>query len=213
MALLEDSVRSAGWRIDSVSSVKDAKGALEGSRHDLMALDLGLPDGSGLDLVRELRSDGSALPVLIVTASGDVETSISGLDAGADDFLAKPFNHREFLARCRALERRSRGRASPRLSAGCLSFDPATGSLLCRGELVGLRPRERQLLEILMRSADHVVEKDCLETAMSEIHRAISTNTVELIVSRLRRKINQLPAAATIETVRGLGYVLRTWEV
>ncbi|MCB8836592.1 response regulator transcription factor [Aurantimonas sp. VKM B-3413] len=208
--LLKESVHGAGWRIDAVGSLEDARNALASGEHDLLVLDLGLPDGNGIDLLKELRAGGVSLPTLIVTAMGDVESRIAGLDAGADDYLAKPFHHREFLARCRALARRGGTSAAPVLSAGRLRYDPATAALTCDGTVIPLPPRERQLAELLMRDVDRVVSKRRLESALSEYEEILSTNALELAVSRLRKRFAEVPAGAVIETVRGIGYMLRT---
>ncbi|MEX6506720.1 response regulator transcription factor [Jiella sp. M17.18] len=208
--LMKETVHGAGWRIDAVSTAEDARNALKNSEHDLLVLDIGLPDGNGLDLLREIREADTDLPVLIVTAMGDVDSRIAGLDAGADDYLAKPFHHREFLARCRALARRSGSGTTPVLTAGHLRYDPATASLSCDGTAIQLPPRERQLAELLMREVDRVVSKRRLETALSEFDEILSTNALELAVSRLRKKFAEVPAGAVIETVRGIGYMLRT---
>ena len=208
--LLRDTVHGAGWRIDAVGTLEDARHAVASGEHDLVVLDLSLPDGSGLDLLKEMRGAGNALPVLVVTAAGDVESRIAGLDAGADDYLAKPFHHREFLARCRALARRGPANAAPVLGAGRLRYDPATASLTCDGKPIALPPRERQLAELLMRDVDRVVPKRRLENALSEYGEMLLTNALELAVSRLRKKIAEVPASVAIETVRGIGYMLRT---
>ncbi|SKA29342.1 response regulator transcription factor [Consotaella salsifontis] len=210
LQLLTETVHGAGWRIDGVSTLADARLALASSEHNILILDLSLPDGSGLDLLRELRQRGDTIPVLIITAADGVDSRIAGLDAGADDYLTKPFHHREFLARCRAIARRSASGALPVLSVGRLSYDPATSVVTCNGEVLALPPRERQLIELLMRDADRVVPKRKLEHALSEYGDMMSANALELAVSRLRKKIDLGAAGAVIETVRGVGYLLRT---
>jgi two-component system OmpR family response regulator len=209
--LLRETVHQAGWRIDSVATLTDASLAIEAEEHDLCVLDLGMPDGNGLDFLRELRATGSTLPVLIVTAMGDVDSRIAGLDAGADDYLAKPFHHKEFLARCRAIARRG-PTSAPVLAAGRLRYDPSTALLSCEGEPITLPPRERQLAEILMRDVGRVVPKRRLESALSEHDVVLSTNALEVLVSRLRKKISEVPSDAVIETVRGIGYLMRSSE-
>ena len=105
--LLTDAVHGAGWRIDAFGCLADAQEAIATSTYDLLLIDLGMPDGDGIDLIRAIRRDGVKTPVLVLTARGAIDDRIVGLDAGADDYLVKPFNHREFLARCRALLRRA----------------------------------------------------------------------------------------------------------
>lgn len=208
--LITETVHGAGWRIDGVSCVVDARLALAAREHDLLVLDLALPDGSGLGLLAEVRRGGSKIPILVVTAAADVESRIAGLDAGADDYLTKPFHHDEFLARCRAIARRGGSGASPVLAAGSLRYDPATGKLSCEGRAIALPPRERELVELLMRDVDRVVSKRRLENALSEFNDLLSTNALELVVSRLRKKLARVPSGVSIETVRGIGYLLRT---
>ncbi|GGD15861.1 response regulator transcription factor [Aureimonas glaciei] len=210
LELLTDTVHEAGWRIDGVGTLADARSALAGAEHDILVLDLGLPDGHGLDLIRELRAARSTIPILVITAASDVESRIAGLDAGADDYLAKPFHHRELMARCRALARRGMAGGAPVLVAGRLRYDPSLAELTCAGEAVALAPRERQLAELLVRDVDRVVPKRKLEHALSEYGDMLSANGLELAVSRLRRKLEPFDSGIAIETVRGVGYLLRT---
>lgn len=208
--LLGEAVREAGWRLDAVGTLADAEAAVAGGDHDLVVLDLGLPDGDGLDLVRGLRRAGKSLPVLILTARGAVDDRIAGLDAGGDDYLVKPFHHQEFLARCRALVRRGSTTAPPVLEAGNLAYDPATAQLACAGTAVPLPPRERALAELFVRDCGRVVAKRRLETTLSEYGDELSANALELAVSRLRKKLEGLDTGVEIVTIRGIGYLMRT---
>ncbi len=124
--LLTERVHEAGWRLDCVGTIAEAAEAVRTGLHDLLLVDLGLPDGDGLDFIRALRRSGTTTPILALTARGSVEDRIAGLDAGADDYLVKPFNHGEFLARCRAMLRRAPQAAAPVLEAGRLAYDPRT---------------------------------------------------------------------------------------
>jgi len=207
--LLVESVHAAGWRIDAFGTCADAVEAVATTAYDLLLLDLGLPDGEGIDLIRTLRRQGHRTPILVLTARAAIDERIAGLDAGADDYLVKPFNHGEFLARCRALLRRSPETAPPVLAAGRLLFDPASGVMTCEGHDLALTPRERAIAEILMRDLGKAVPKRKLEHALSEFDSDVSTNAVELAVSRLRRKLGAVEARANLETIRGLGYLLR----
>lgn len=207
--LVAETVRGAGWRLDAVASVRDAEEALAGASHDLILLDLGLPDGDGLELLRTLRRRKLTVPVLVLTAHGAVDERIAGLDAGADDYLAKPFNNGELLARARALLRRAPLAVNPVLEAGALRFDLATLEVSCAGEPIVLAPRERAVLEILMRDTGRVTAKRDLEAKLSAFDEEISTNAVELLLSRLRKKLAPHPTGTAIETVRGVGYLLR----
>jgi DNA-binding response OmpR family regulator len=207
--LLTESVHGAGWRIDAFATVRDGREALATTPFELLLIDLGLPDGDGLDLIREARRDGIKTPILALTARGAIDERIAGLDAGADDYLVKPFNHGEFLARCRALLRRAPDTAPVVLSAGHLHFDPARGVLCCGEDEIALTRRERAIVEVLMRDVGRVTPKSRLEHALSEFGDELSTNALDLAMSRLRKKLDGFGAGASIETIRGIGYMLR----
>jgi DNA-binding response OmpR family regulator len=207
--LLIEAIHGAAWRVDAVGMVEEAKEAVAAAAYDLLLVDLGLPDGDGLVLVRELRRNGAKTPILVLTARSTIEERISGLDAGADDYLVKPFNTGEFLARCRALLRRAPDTKTPILSVARLSLDVATGLASCVNVDLGLAPRERTVLEILMRDAGRVVPKRKLEHALSEFGDELSSNAVELAVSRLRKKLGPHDNGVALETIRGVGYLLR----
>ncbi|QFR35095.1 response regulator transcription factor [Ancylobacter sp. TS-1] len=207
--LIGETIRSAGWRLDAVATLAEAEDAFAGTRYDLVLLDLGLPDGDGLDLLRALRRNRNGTPVLVLTARGAVDERIAGLDAGADDYLAKPFNNGELLARARALLRRAPVSADPVLEAGALSFDPATQEARCGKDVIALAPRERAALEILLRNAGRVTPKRGLEEKLSEFDEELSPNAIEVVLSRLRRRLAPFETRTAIETVRGVGYLLR----
>lgn len=207
--LLTEAVHGAGWRVDAVATIEEATAAVVVAPYDLLLVDLGLPDGDGLDLVRGLRRDGVKTPILVLTARAAIDERILGLDAGADDYLVKPFNNGEFLARCRALLRRAPETRSPILVAAQLSLDVATGAAICGSVDLGLAPRERTILEILMRDTGRVVQKRKLEQALSEFGDETSSNAVELAISRLRRKLEPHACGVSLETIRGVGYLLR----
>lgn len=208
-ALLGEAVREAGWRLDMVNTIAEAEAAIAATDFDLVLLDLGLPDGDGLDLLRAIRRAANATPVLIITARGTVEERIAGLDAGADDYLVKPFHHREFLARCRAMLRRSPTALQPVLVAGQLTYDPATAILSADGEAIALPPRERALCEALMRDVGRVVPRRRLETSLSDYDSELTANALDLAVSRLRKRLEGTSSGVEIATVRGLGYLMR----
>ena len=178
-------------------------------QYDLIVVDLGLPDGDGLGAIRTLRSMGHSSPILIMTARGSVEDRVIGLDSGADDYLSKPFNDAELLARVRALLRRPSEMQGPVLKCGGVELDEARGEVSCSGEPIGLRLSERRLLAVLMRRSGRIVLKSTLEDALSEIGRELSANAVEVLVSRVRKALGERSAGVTIEIVRGAGYRLR----
>jgi len=206
--LMTEAVHDAGWQIDAVTTVQDAEEVLATTPYDLLLFDLGLPDGDGLDLVGHARKMGIQTPILVITARNNIEDRIRGLDAGADDYLVKPFNTRELLARCRALLRRSPHTDMPVLSAGSLIFDVAKGTVSCGSDLLVLSPREQAVLGILMREVGAVVPKRTIEHALSEFGEELSSNAIELAISRLRKKLETVQTGIMLETVRGIGYLL-----
>jgi DNA-binding response OmpR family regulator len=210
--LLMECVSVAGWSIDSVSSLSDAEVVVKSGDYNLLVCDLGLPDGDGIELIKSVRLAGIEIPILVISARNSIEDRILGLDAGADDYLAKPFNHNEFLARCRAMLRRAPNSIPPTVTAGNMSYEFATCSLRCGSLEVSLSPRERSFIELLMRDIGRVVAKRKLETALSALDANVSANAIELIASRLRKRLSGLDTSISIETVRGIGYMMRIIE-
>jgi two-component system response regulator QseB len=194
-----------GATLDTVSSCADGRAALELNEFDALVLDLGLPDGSGLDLLRELRARGDRTPVLLLTALDEVADRIKGLDAGADDYLGKPFDLNELGARVRAISRRQSGRASPLLSCSGIVVDPAQIPVTKNGEPVSVSRREFAVLTALMDRPGTIRSKDKLEERLYGWQEEIESNTVEVHIHNLRAKLGR----HVIETVRGLGYRMR----
>ena len=207
--LLADSLKSAGYSVDVAGTVADFLGSVASVQYDLAIVDLGLPDGDGLSGIRMLRDKGQSMPILVITARGTIEDRVSGLDSGADDYLIKPFNHTELLARVRALLRRPSELHGPVLCRGDLELDEANGLARCAGIPVDLRLSERRLLSILMRRGNSVVPKSVIEVALSEFGREVSANAVEAVVSRTRKALADAGSRIVIETMRGIGYQLR----
>jgi two-component system OmpR family response regulator/two-component system response regulator QseB len=167
-------------------------------------LDLGLPGLSGLTVLRRLRARRSKVPVLILTARDAVDDRVTGLDAGADDYVVKPVDLAELAARLRALIRRASGEAAPALRRGALELDPAAHRVVFRGRPVELSAREFSLLHALMLSAGRVLSREQLEERLYPWGREIESNAVEVHVHHLRRKL----APALIRTIRGVGYLM-----
>ena len=197
------SLRQTGYAVDWVANGADADHALTGGSYDLVILDLGLPRMPGLDVLRRLRARKSKVPVLILTALDGTSDRVKGLDLGADDYMAKPFELPELEARVRALTRRSTGTA-PLIEFGALAFDQTDRCALLNGEMLDLSARELGLLEILMLRAGRLVSKDQLVEHLCGWGEEVSHNAIEVYVHRLRKKLE--PSGATIATVRGLGY-------
>jgi DNA-binding response OmpR family regulator len=173
---------------------------------DAVILDVGLPDMSGLDVARRLRDEHGGLAILMLTARDTVGDRVRGLDAGADDYLVKPFDLPELVARLRALKRRAEGRLSESLTLGGLRLDLSHRELTFRGERVRVSPREMALTELLMHKAGRVVTKESIVAALSSWEADFSENSVEVYVHRLRKRYAAL--GVVIKTVRGFGYVM-----
>jgi DNA-binding response OmpR family regulator len=207
--LLAETLSAAGFGLDVAASVADLLALVRDTPYDLVVLDLGLPDGDGLEAIRLLRAQGAATPILIITARGSIDERVKGLDAGADDYLTKPFNNAELLARVRALLRRPATVIGTTLNVGNTSLDSATMAVSCNGQSLELRLSERRLLLRLMRRPGHLVPKGDLETSLSDLGRDVSSNAIEALVSRTRRALNDAGSDIVIETVRGVGYCLK----
>ena len=207
--LLAETLRGAGYSLDVAGTAVEFKSNALAVTYDLMVVDLGLPDGDGLVAIRELRGQGVRAPVLVITARGTIDDRISGLDSGADDYMIKPFNHAELLARVRALLRRSPDVGDPVLVVGNTTLNEAAGEIVCNGEAIDLRPSERRIVTMLMRKAGVLIPKSALEEALSEFGREISPNAIEALISRARRALSSAGSDLAIETVRGGGYILR----
>jgi DNA-binding response OmpR family regulator len=206
--LLSESLKNAGYMLDVVATVAELFNSVAAATYDLLIIDLGLPDGDGLGAIRSLRATGVSLPILIITARGTVDDRIAGLDSGADDYLTKPFNHAELMARVRALLRRPSELQGPVLRRGKTEFDQAKDEVRCAGNPIQLRLSERRLLAALMRRSGAVVAKSAIEGTLSQFSRELSPNAVEALVSRLRRALSETDSGIAIETVRGVGYRL-----
>ena len=205
--LVGDGIRRAlnggGFAADLVGSAEFARAALDTESFDLVIADIGLPRQDGLQFVRALRSRGQLVPVLILTARDGLEDRVTALDLGADDYLTKPFQVPELLARCRALIRRANSVASALMSFGDLELDTSRKSVTASGRALELSQREWAILECLILNAGHIVSKNKLMSTIADWSEDLTLNAVEVYVSRLRAKLG---GAAVISTVRGLGY-------
>ena len=194
-----------GFATDHVGNAELAKAALHAEAFDLAIIDIGLPSEDGLQLLRDLRRRGKNLPVLMLTARDGLQDRVTALDLGADDYLTKPFQIPELLARCRALLRRANGVASAQLTLGALTVDLGRKEVLLRGTAIELTQREWSVIECLALNAGHIVSKEKLLTAVSSWGEEITPNAIEVYVSRVRAKLG---GAAIIHAIRGLGYRL-----
>jgi DNA-binding response OmpR family regulator len=197
-----------GFAVDVVRLCADAKEALATNPYDAAILDLGLPDGDGLKLLKELRAGRNAVPVLVLTARDAVEHRVAGLDAGADDYLIKPFAMAELIARTKALLRRPGGALGATLKTGNIAFDTIGRDVRIDDQVLVLPRREAAILEHLMRRVGRVVPKALLEEKLYGLDDELESNAIPVHVHHLRRKLMESGAAVEIHTVRGVGYLL-----
>ena len=201
---VREHVASLGHGVDWMKRLDDAREALATVAYELVLLDLNLPDGRGLDLLRELRRQGADAPVIILTAQDQIAARIEGLNSGADDYLVKPFDLSELSARIAAVARRYSGNANPLLRRGELEIDLARRIVNVAGKPVDLTAREWAVLERLVRHPNALIAKSDIEDSLYEFGAEIESNAVEVYVSRLRKKLGH----DAIRTVRGAGYVI-----
>ncbi len=195
-----------GSTVDVVFTAADARAAMSATRFDAVVLDRMLPDGAGLDILADLRRQGDATPVLLLTALDETTDRVAGLDAGADDYLGKPFDLDELAARLRAIARRREGRAGPVLAVAGIVLDPATSVVTVAGKAVSLSRREFAVLAALMEWPGAIRSRAELEDRLYGWQEEVESNAVEVHIHNLRTKVGR----AAIETIRGLGYRLRT---
>lgn len=202
-----DSLRRAGFAVDHAASAADARDLATLAPYALVLLDLGLPDGDGLRLLPALRA-GGRVPVIVLTARDALADRLAGLDGGADDYVVKPVEMPELIARCRAVLRRPGGRGGTTLRIGALAFDTITRTARVHDRPVPLGRRESGVLEQLMRGAGRVAPRGVLEEAIYTIDDDVTPNALEAAVSRLRRALEAAGCPLPIVTVRGVGWML-----
>jgi DNA-binding response OmpR family regulator len=196
--------------VDWMDSVELAAEASRLGVHELVLLDRTLPDGDGLALIPRLRMDNPGVPIIVLSARGELSDRVAGLDDGADDYLVKPFDLEEMLARIRAVQRRPNELAPEEIVVGDLRFDIAFGEASVRGARLDLQRREVMVLTTLLRRRGRTVLRESLEEAVYGFDDPIQSNTLDSHISRLRRKLSDADAGVEIHTVRGVGYLLRT---
>lgn len=195
--------------IDHVSTLADAEEAISAAVHDAVLLDRQLPDGEGMTLIPKLRARTDGVPVIVLTAKGDLADRVAGLDGGADDYLAKPFAVEELLARLRAVLRRPAGVLSDVVRTGRLAFDFTHREVSVDGHPLDLPRRELLVLEALLRRLGRTVLRATLEEAVYNFDDEIQSNALDTHVSRLRRKLTEANAGVEIHGIRGVGYLLK----
>ncbi|AQS50446.1 DNA-binding response regulator [Paenalcaligenes hominis] len=203
---LQDFLHAQGYQTQLITRGDQLLSQLEQYPADLLVLDLNLPGKSGLEVLQELRQRGHGVPVLILTARDALEDRVAGLDAGADDYVTKPFELAELAARVRVLARRYPGHNHQRLEVGALQLDMQHKELLYAGQRLAVSVREFSLLQLLMQRAGKVVTKQQIIQFLSEGEADFSDNAVEVYIYRLRKRLE--PTGLSIQTLRGFGYVL-----
>ncbi|MER2634929.1 MAG: response regulator transcription factor [Rhizobiaceae bacterium] len=206
--LIRDGLAGHGFAVDWFATMDGAHEALRAVDYQLVLLDLGLPDGDGLDLIRALRRERIATPILVITARGVLGDRVAGLDSGADDYLVKPFDLSELAARCRALLRRPGSTLGAVLGAGNVSLDVGAREVRVDERRVEMTPREVSVLEHLLRRAGQVVPKSALENSLYAMHAEVTPNALEAAVSRLRKRLAAAGADVRLHTAHGIGYAL-----
>ncbi|MBE0508943.1 MAG: response regulator [Marinospirillum sp.] len=199
---IRDQLQDEGYAVDWVERLSAAGDCLRSTPYELLLLDLMLPDGSGLDFLQQLRKAGNTLPVIILTARDQISDRIAGLNVGADDYLVKPFDLDEMLARVAAVARRYSGNPNPLLQLGDLQVDLTARRVLKAGQPVELSAREWAVFEAFLQHPGQLLTRSRLEDALYAFGAEIESNTIEVYISRLRKKLGK----NSIETQRGLGY-------
>ncbi len=197
-------LKEFGYTVDWATDGQSAQQAILNETFDVVVLDIGLPKRSGLDVLRSMRSKNIATPVVILTARDSVEDQITGLDAGADDYITKPFDLNALCARIRAVQRRITSRADPILSYGSISLDPASHMVHINGELMNLSRREFALLQKLLENAGRVLSRELLTSTLYGWGDDVDSNALEVHIHNLRKKFG----TKLIRTIRGVGYMV-----
>jgi DNA-binding response OmpR family regulator len=207
--LLRSHLTKRGFTVDTAETLADGLALAMRGVHDAILLDLALPDGDGSCVVEELRGAQSSVAIIVLSARGAILDRVGLLDIGADDYLVKPFDLDELVARIRAIARRGAVRTEERLAFADVVFDQHTRQAVIAGRPVILRPREAALLEVLLRHAGEPVRRDALLSSLYGFDEEIGSNTLEVHIHHLRRRLTEARAGVGIETIRGVGYVLR----
>jgi len=207
-ALLKQGLAGSGFTVDVLPTGKDASGALDTGRWDIVVLDRGLPDGDGLDVLARMRRHGDTTPVLILTAHGSLKDRVTGLQSGADDYLVKPFALEELVARLQALLRRPGNLLGLALKLGNVTLDTVARQVFVDDRPIAFSAREIAVLEHLLRRSGRVVAKTLLENSLYGPAQEVGSNAVEVHVHRLRRHLADTGASVQVHTVRGVGYMI-----
>jgi DNA-binding response OmpR family regulator len=206
--LLSRGLQEKGYQTDVLTTAAEARSAVSSTRYAALVLDLGLPDGDGLSILREIRQRKDPVPVLVLTARGGVHDRVNGLRSGADDYLVKPFAFEELLARLEALLRRPGQLLGRSLAVANLVFDTESRQAFIDDKPQVLSARETAVLELLLRRKDRVISKKLVEDHIFGTAGEVASNAVEVYVHRLRKQLAERGAKVEIHTIRGVGYLL-----
>lgn len=197
-----------GFTVDVATTAEEGLSAFKAVEYDAVILDLGLPDADGLTVLRQLRGARAATPVIILSTRSNMKSRVGGLNAGADDYLSKPFAIEELTARLHAMLRRPRTMLSPVLAFGNLAYSPAIHEVKVAGRSVAMPPKEMRVLDMLLRHPGAVVSKQQLENGLYGFEEEVASNAIEVHVHHLRRRLSEARATIKINTQRGIGYAL-----
>ncbi len=206
--LVAKAIGRAGYVVDKVATLEEADAAMATVSYDCTILDLGLPDGDGVDLLRRQRRAGSHIPVLILTARDALQDRVAGLEAGADDYVLKPFHVPELIARLNAILRRPSRMVTGVLTCGNLSLDLATHQASVDGADLLLTRRELALLETMLRQQGRVVVRQRLEDSLYGMNDEVGPNALDVLVHRVRKKLSDGGSSVRMHTIRGVGYLM-----
>ena len=206
--LTQKNLKNSGIVCDIASNLEDAKHQLKSFQYDAAVLDINLPDGNGLDFLKQIRKEKNQLPVIILTANLDFDIKIEGLDIGADDFLTKPFKIEELVARLRAILRRPKNLQDKDIQIKNVLFNTSNFELKISGNNIDIHKKECQVLELLMKKYNQVVTKNELEDKLYQIDRDIQSNSLEVAIHRLRKVLEDGKSEISITNIRGVGYKL-----
>lgn len=199
-----EALTESGYATDWLKDGESARLAFDTETYDFCVLDWSLPRLSGLEVLKHIRQRGVTTPVLLLTARDTIDDRVTGLDSGADDYLVKPFDLDELLARTRALVRRAQGRASPIIEYGDIRVDPASHTVTKNGAVIDVSPREFNLLQTLLDNRGRVVSKARLEESLYAWSQEVESNTIEVHIHHLRKKLGN----SLVRTIRGVGYIV-----
>jgi DNA-binding response OmpR family regulator len=206
--LLAQRLQASGYATDLLATADEARAAVMTTRYTAVVLDLGLPDGDGLSILREIRQRKDPIPVLVLTARGGLRDRVCGLRSGADDYVVKPFAFDELIARLEALLRRPGQLLGRSLQVGNLAFDTESRQAFINEEPQVLSARETTVLELLMRRKDRTVPKKLVEDQIFGLSGDVTSNAIEVYIHRLRKQLSERGARVQIHTIRGVGYLM-----